>query len=122
MEHILPYRRCEVADLFSIDGEDCPEKAALIEASAAYLRIFAAPIKEDGKTRCLHCGETFDGMMHALGVGAAMVWGLAHGEATCSKCGWPGRGMHYPKGADGKELWTARNLFLLYHPDEVTQR
>lgn len=44
-----------------------------------------------------------------------------HGEAKCSGCGWPARGMHFPKDAAGEEIWNARNLFLAYHPDMVEQ-
>lgn len=121
-EHAHEPRHCEVSDLFSISGEDGADKEALIAASTEYLRQFVAPVKVDGKTACFHCGSVMDGMMAALGMAAAYEWGLAHGEARCSKCGWPARGIHYPKDADGKELWTARNLFLAYHPDVVSAR
>jgi hypothetical protein len=118
--HAHEPRYCEAADVFNVSNADDPEAVKLIAASNEYLRQFAAPIKDDGRTVCFHCGSRMDAMMHALGAGAAYVWGMAHGEAKCSKCGWPARGMHYPKDADGKDLWTARNLFLAYHPDQVT--
>jgi hypothetical protein len=120
-QHAHEFRRCVASDLFNVSGEDCDEKRKLIADTDEYLSAFVAPIKEDGKTVCFHCGAQMDGMMHALGFGAAYAWGLAHGEAHCSKCQWPARGMHYPKDGDGKELWTARNLFLAYHPDFVEQ-
>ena len=118
-EHVHEPRHCCAFDLFDIKGEDCRAKATLIAQSNEYLCQFAAPIKDGDDQVCFHCGGRLNGMMHALGVGVAYVWGLAHGEAKCSGCGWPARGMHYPKGADGKELWSARNLFLAYHPDVV---
>lgn len=122
-DHALPYRRAVTSDLFKIDGEDCDEKRDLIAATDEYLSAFVAPVKAgNGEPACFHCGKRIDGLMSVLGVAVAYEWGLAHGEAKCSGCGWPARGMHYPKGADGKELWTASNLFLAYHPDQVTAR
>ena len=60
--------------------------------------------------------------MQAFGFGAAYRWGLTHGEANCSGCGWPARGMHYITGKDGSEVLSLRNVFLPYHPDFVEQR
>lgn len=118
MEHKLEYRKCEVADLFSIHG-DSDEVQAVINASAEYLTQFVAPVKVEGKPACFHCGERFDSFLQCVGAGVAYEWGMVHGEARCSGCKWPARGMHYPKDTDGKELWKAQNLFLAYHPDFV---
>lgn len=122
-EHAHEPRHCTAADLFSINGEDGDEKAALIAATDEYLSAFAAPVKnDDGEPVCFHCGERIDGFAQMFGTGVAYQWGLAHGEATCSGCGWPARGVHRPKGADCEPLWTASNLFLAYHPDFVESR
>lgn len=123
-EHALPFRRCTARDVFSVKdgGEQDANTQAIIAASDAYLSAFVAPVRNaDDKAACFHCGSVVDGLMHALGVGAAYQWGMCHGEAQCSKCGWPARGMHYPKDEAGEELWTARNMFLAYHPDYVEQ-
>lgn len=120
--HAHEPRHATAADLFSINGDDRAEKDALIAAINEYLNAFAAPVKVDGKPVCFHCGGKLDSFMAAMGMGVAYEWGLAHGEAKCSGCGWPARGMHRPKDADGSELWTASNLFLAYHPEQVESR
>lgn len=120
-QHACEYHRCTAADVFTVKG-DSDEAAVLIADSDKYLSQFVAPVKDDdGNPMCFHCGARLSGMLHAFGAGASYVWGLVHGEATCSGCDWPARGMHYPKGDDGKDLWSARNLFLAYHPDVVEQ-
>src|SRR3546814_17585067 len=109
-QHKHEPRRCVITDIATVNG-DTDEAQAFIEKANEYLAAFAAPMKEDGRTVCFHCGAHMDGMMHALGVGAAYIWGLTHGEANCSKCSWPARGMHYPKDDKGA-LFTLRNVFL----------
>lgn len=62
---------------------------------------------------CKGTGEAMDildGLMHAT-----FVWGIAHGEGGCSKCGYPARALHYDIGGI-KSL----QLILQYHPDELT--
>lgn len=88
----------------------------------AYLAQFAEPVYQDGKRRCLYCASQLDGMMHALGRGAAFVWGLAYGEASCSKCGAPSRGHHYVYAADGSELFTLENMYLEYMPKPAKEQ
>lgn len=122
-----PPRRLVARDILKFE-EDNPE----FEREANdYFKIFAAPVYEGegDKARqvCFHCGSPFDPFGQALGIAAAMRWGLAHGEARCTgmrdrPCGWPYRGMHYAKDSKGEELFTLRNVFLAYHPDEVTER
>lgn len=88
-----------------------------------YLSVFAVPAKTDkGAFKCANCDGEMDGFKEALGLGVAYRWGLAHGEANCSGCGWPARGMHYIKRPDGSELVTLQNFFLPYHFSFVTQR
>lgn len=122
-QHAHEPRHCTAGDLFSISGADGAEKASLLAATDEYLSAFAAPTKgDDGKPVCFHCGARIDGFAQMFGTGVAYRWGLAHGEANCSGCGWPARGIHRPVGADGEPLWTASNLFLAYHPDFVEAR
>src|SRR3546814_11409569 len=116
-QHKHEPRRCVITDIATVNG-DTDEAQAFIEKANEYLAAFAAPMKEDGRTVCFHCGAHMDGMMHALGVGAAYIWGLTHGEANCSQCSWPARGMHYPKDEKG-EMFDLRNVFLPYKPDQV---
>lgn len=102
-------------------GDNTPDD--LRAAIESYFHIFASPQKnEAGKTVCLKCREPFDGFLSAFGAAVAHEWGMAHGEARCTSCGWPSRGMHYIKDAKGDEIATLRNVFLQYHPDEVTER
>ena len=43
-------------------------------------------------------------------------WGLVHGEGHCRFCRWPARVHHFIKDASGKDLISARNIVLQYHP------
>ena len=118
MTHAHEPRVCTMADLFTINGDEA-DVETLLQEGDAYLAIFAAPTRVDGDEVCFHCGERFSGLLANLGFGAGIEWGLVHGEGHCSKCRWPYRGMHYPKDAEGKELFSMRNLFLAYLPDQL---
>lgn len=110
---------CTMLDIAKIEG-DSEEVATFVEECNEYLKIFAAPVRnEENELVCFHCGTVMDAFKQMMGMGAAYLWGMVHGEATCSECYWPARGMHYPKDAKGGELFTARNLFLAYLPDNV---
>lgn len=115
--------RMTAADLgVTLKGEGSPEGRAIIEDIDKYLAVFAKPIERGGspegfvlgKHACLKCGSALDGML------GSFQWGLAHGEGTCSKCGWPARMYHWIKDREGKELFTSRiSLILQYHPDQI---
>ena len=106
-------------DIFAVsEGMPSEDLAALTE----YLSIFAPPKNSAGKFACINCQSEMDGFMHAMGMGAAYIWDITHGEAHCSKCRWPARGMHYVKRPDGVEVVTVSNLFLPYHPSMVKLR
>lgn len=108
---------CKAETLFKI-GDETP--ADYIAQLDSYFGAFAQPVhNDDGKRVCLNCGGVMDSFMQALGVGVAAQWTIAHGEACCSGCHWPMRGMHYVKDADGSELLTLRNFFLAYMPEHV---
>jgi hypothetical protein len=106
-------------DIFTV-SDDLP--AEDLAALTDYLSAFASPKNADGKFACINCETEMDGMMAAFGIGAAYEWGFVHGEARCDRCGWPARGMHYIKRPDGVEVASIRNLFLPYHPSQVTKR
>lgn len=106
-----------VADVFTVSDGMLAEDLAII---AEYLGHFASPKNAKGKLACINCDAEIDGLKHALGVGEAYRWRITHGEAQCTGCGWPARGMHYVKRADGTEIFTLRNMFLPYRPSEVT--
>ena len=123
MKHKHEPKVCAVEDVFDIKG-DSEESLKVVDKIAKYLSVFVAPCRdEEGKPVCFHCGAKIDGLMQALSIGyVAYRWGLTHGEATCSGCGWPARGMHYPKDEDGEPLFTLRNFFLAYHPDVLEKK
>ena len=108
---------CRLTDIFMV-GDDTP--ADFVDDANAYLADFATPVKSDGALLCLHCEKPIDGFKQMFGTGVAIEWGLAHGEGRCSGCGWPYRGMHHPKNRNGEELFSLRNLFLAYHPEQVS--
>src|SRR3546814_21085815 len=99
-QHKHEPRRCVITDIATVNG-DTDEAQAFIEKANEYLAAFAAPMKEDGRTVCFHCGAHLDGMMHALGVGAASIWGLTHGQATCRKSA-ERRGGGKERGSTGR--------------------
>jgi hypothetical protein len=126
-EHAHEPKRCTTRDFLTVKGENAEEVAEFERLADEYLKIFAAPLKDGDKVVCFHCGCEHDGFKAFMGLAAGVEWGLVHGEGRCSgmphhdrPCGWPYRGMHYAKRPDGTELFTLSNLFLAYHPDEVT--
>jgi hypothetical protein len=104
-------------DIFKVSDDMPAEDLAVI---TEYLSHFAPPQNAEGKMACVNCNAELDGFKHALGYGQAYRWLIIHGEAECTGCGWPARGMHYVKGTDGAEIFSVSNLFLPYHPSEVS--
>src|SRR4051812_13717859 len=97
IKHALEYRRCTARDIMSVKdgGEGDAATQAVLDASDKYLGQFVAPAKDaDGKPACFHCGRQLSSFAQMFGTGVAYEWGLAHGEARCSGCKWPARGMH----------------------------
>lgn len=136
MEHKMAHEveHCTLADLakITIEGNEA-DGAEFVAIVDEYLSHFCKPVYENDARVCPKCGSPLDAFKQALGIGAAIQWGLVHGEGRCSgmphldkPCGWPYRGMHYIKGKDAAEdddpILTMRNQFLAYHPDEVEVR
>jgi len=104
------------------DDEAKAEAARILSVLDDYFRIFAAPKSSGiepnfgfGGTVCICCGATLGG---AFG---SFAWGLCHGEGTC-ECGYPCRGLHYPKDTDGESLFTRGvPVVLQYHPSELSE-
>lgn len=77
-------------------------------------------IKEDAERKCPCCQSKFgkNGIVSFLMAGAdgyaTLEWGIANGEAACSKCGYPFRVYHRNVGPI-KFL----SVGLPYHPDEL---
>ena len=113
---VYEYETMTPDKLFQSGWEEAFEENE-IETLTNYLSTFAIPVYSDGYRYCIYCGSKLDGMMNALGTGAAFVWGMVHGEANCSSCGAPSRAMHYLTKEDGSELVSIRNFYLEYMPD-----
>lgn len=109
----------KAADILTI-GDDTPPE--IIEDLDEYFSVFGPFRNEDGDPTCLNCGEKVNAFMQAAGLAVAYQWGLAHGEANCSGCGWPARGMHYIKDRNGEQICSISNIFLPYHPSHVTSQ
>lgn len=120
---------CKLADLaeITITGNDA-DGAEFVAIVDEYLSHFCKPVTKDGAQRCPKCGKAFNGLMAMVGMPdvVAIEWGLVHGEARCTGCKWPYRGVHRIKGKDHKDgdepILRISNMFLAYHPDEVTVR
>lgn len=111
-------------DIFT-EGEDGltdNQKAVLND----YLSHFMLrPLGEDGKGLCPCCRERMEGgvegaILGMAGLGVSLDWGIAHGEASCSGCGWPYRVYHYNIGGEGEDVLIKRLVLgLPYHPSEL---
>jgi len=91
--------------------EDVPDTLNLIALADEYFANFCASEKPDAPIKCPCCGF---GLGVLLGT---FVWGIAHGEGTCSSCGYPCRAHHpiYEQGND-EPVMTLQNMVLPYHP------
>ena len=75
---------------------------------------------ENIKRHCCNCGMEMDSFKQMLGLAAAYEWGMVHGEAYCSNCGYPARALHQPK-MEGQEepIFTLNHLYLEYFDVEI---
>lgn len=88
--------------------------AELRAAIDKQFHCFIPPQKE-----CLGCGDILASADPAEALmRATFVYGLAYGEGSCSRCGYPARANHRPpSGEDGLRC----NRVLQYHPDELEE-
>ena len=115
MKTATEVKHCTMEDLgMSLTGD---ESKPLTDAINGYLKDFTF---SDGK--CPKCKANLGGIL------GSFTFGMTHGEGRCTggfsgkKCGWPCRALHYPKGDDGKEIFTSPiQLVLPYHPTVVSE-
>lgn len=94
--------------------EDCETARAMMAKLDAYLSAFVR--MEDGKCICCGAQQGAKDIGDVILGNAQFTWGLAHGEGFCADCGYPARAHHYLKDPE----FTARNVILQYHPDELS--
>ncbi len=103
--------RLDWRDLFDVtEGQVTIEDAAAM--SAYFSRFVMSP---EGKGGCINCELVQGGLISALLGG--FRWGLAHGEGSCSRCGYPARAIHYEVG-----IIRRLEAIFQYHPDELRTR
>ena len=111
----LDWRTMVSSGAGQLEAEDV---ATLDKYFAQFIQL---EFEEDSERMCPCCQSKFgaNGIISFLMAGAeghaTLEWGLANGEATCSKCHYPYRVYHRDVGPI-KFL----NIGLPYHPDELT--
>ena len=120
----LPH--CTPADIgarFTVNADVPESERAKAEADqrdvterlAAYLSAFLPP------GPCVRCGAVLGGSAENLLAAAfgTFTWGIAHGEGTCGRCGYPARGIHRVDLGEGATA-TFPGI-LQYHPDGLRE-
>ncbi len=92
-------------------GEDRVSGEKLLAVADEYFSHFIRA--DDGK--CVGCGSIFVPKSMSDAFRSTFRWGLAHGEAECSACGYPARAVH-----EIPEIGCLINVPLQYHPEELT--
>lgn len=121
IKNVAEYCTAEAAGL--ILGENTPSDVR--EDIEAYFHLFAAPIvrlvDNERTYYCLSCNQPINSFLEILGVAVAHRWDIVYGEAFCSGCHWPSRGIHRITDRNGEHVCTIKNVFLYYHPDVVSR-
>jgi len=91
-----------------------PDADAEVEQELARWDAYFAKFGKLTDAKCLCCGTQLSCKL-GMGMFGGFEWGLAHGEGHCAHCGYPMRGHHCVDG-----LGKIRNLFLPYHPSELS--
>lgn len=116
----LPH--CTSVDLGTITHKEgaTPEERALGDARIAELNKYMDAFTPMVDGKCICCGGVQGvnpkdpaSMIRTMMSGVQFVYGLAHGEGYCSKCGWPGRANHYIGD------WCRFNIIMQYHPESL---
>lgn len=106
--------KLRAADIaFGADGEPADKVAENMATLDGYLSHFVELGERDpvwGSRLCICCGASLTGLLTG-----SFQWGLAHGEGSCCRCGYPARAIHRIDG-----IGTLSNLVLQYHPDELS--
>lgn len=108
--------RVRAADFFDKKGDEArtPEEEAALDQELARWDTYLAAFAKSTDGKCLCCGTSLSCPL-GMGVFGGVEWGLTHGEGYCAHCGYPMRGHHRVK-----DLGTIKNLFLPYHPSELS--
>ena len=110
------------------EGEDGLTEAQKVALDDYFEHFMLGPLDDDGKEVCPCCRERMQGgiegaVFQMAGMGVSLEWGLAHGEASCSGCGWPYRVCHHNIGGKGDGQIIKRLVVSLpYHPSEIRVR
>lgn len=107
MNTTLAPRACEPADVGMTFEADAP--ITLIETCTRYLAQFEAP-RDETKDRC-ECGSRLTGIF------GSFVWGLAHGEGSCSNCGRRARAFHVIRDSEPEPLLQFVRVLLYRVPE-----
>ena len=111
--------RMRWSDIFE-GGEDELTPAQAVVLDDYLFHFMVGPLDEGDKEVCPCCRERIGGLCGLLGMGVSLEWGIAHGEAFCSGCGWPYRVYHYDIGGKGEDALIKRLVVgLPYHPSEI---
>ena len=119
-ERNLPHcTAASVGLVISVNEDATAEEHAEAQEAAdkvmASLDIYLEEFADTGG-KCPNCDLSLGGFI------GTFTWGLCHGEGNCS-CGWPCRGAHYPKDANGGDMfYRGLDIVLPYHPDFVEAR
>ena len=117
--------RVRWGDIFE-ESDDGITVAQAVALDDYFFHFMLEPLDEEGCEVCPCCRERIKGgvegaLLGCLGVGVHLEWGLAHGEALCSGCGWPYRVLHYNIGGKDEDALIKRLVLALpYHPSELT--
>lgn len=96
-------------------ADEIAEAQAKCDKVSAALNSYLEEFAETG-FKCPNCDSKLGGFL------GTFSWGICHGEGNCS-CGWPCRGLHYPKDENGGDLFERGvQIVLPYHPDYVESR
>ena len=111
-------------DIFS-EGKDGLTTAQAITLDDYFFHFMVTPKDDDGKEVCPCCRERMQGgvegtILQMGGLGVSLEWGIVHGEAFCSGCGWPYRVYHHDIGGKGEDALIKKLVASLpYHPSEM---
>lgn len=114
IERALPAMRA--VDVFTIgaDGDPVAAEQCMLIADR-YLSQFVGRVIGGDANNCICCETPLTGISLLGGIGGSFRWGIAHGEGSCARCGYPARAIHAIEG-----VARIANLVLQYHPSGLS--